>query len=81
MKGIITYKREGINCISQFSFGWLNTHEKIYKKFHENIDLNTTNISLGYCLSRMPKFTSRLSDLKIRSGKFWEDKLLLSMIN
>ncbi len=94
MKGIVTFDKDGKECITRFDFCLSNNESEVIKTLHlndvmeqqgkwlkENINLEKSNFFVGYQLSTIPNFKSRLSNIKFRYGKEWERKLYESMIS
>ena len=92
MKGIITYIKNGNDCISEFNFALSDNESDVYTTMHEqdvykqigewikeNIKETESPLNIGYKISNMPKFESRLTNLKIRYGKEWDSILMRSL--
>jgi hypothetical protein len=92
MKGIITFDRDDVSHITHFDFALSDTESDVLRTMHEhdvwvqvgqyikdNIKEHDSLKNIGYKMSVMPKFHSRLDNLKIRYGKEWESILCKSM--
>jgi hypothetical protein len=91
MKGIITYDKDGVSCIRQFDLALSNTESEVLTTMHrhdvweqvgqyikDNIKEHDSLMNIGYKMSVMPKFESRLDNLQIRRGEEWESILYRS---
>lgn len=82
---IVTFKRDGIDCITTVSsidndpIGLLHKNDvrrQLAEWARKTIKtLDKSDISLGYDLETMPKFTSKITNAQVRHGEQWDKKL------
>lgn len=89
MNVIVTFKKNGEECICSVisdnperTLHSNNVYRQRAEWIRHQMGNNTleyiSDISLGYAFECMPNFYSEISDVKIRRGKQWEDKLYQS---